>query len=47
MFLPEHPTFGVRLYIHDKQIWITNEAVETGLDTDKIGMFLYNKLPKY
>jgi phage terminase large subunit len=44
-FSPEHPTFGVRLYIHDEQIWITHEAVETGLDTDKIGMFLYNKLP--
>jgi len=44
-FSPEHPTFGVRLYIHDKQIWITHEAVEIGLDIDKLGMFLYNKLP--
>ena len=44
-FSPEHPTFGVRLYIHDKQIWITHGAVETELDTDKIGVYLYNKLP--
>ena len=44
-FSPEHPTFGVRLYIHEKQIWITHEAVETGLDIDKLGVFIYNKLP--
>lgn len=44
-FSPEHPTFGIRLYIHEKQIWVTHEAVEIGLDIDKLGGFLINKLP--
>jgi len=45
-FSPTHPTFAVRMYVHDKQLWVTHEAVETGLDIDKINNFLVNKLPQ-
>lgn len=45
-FSPTHPTFGVREYVHDDCLYITHEAVQTGLDTDLIPDFLIKHLPQ-
>jgi len=44
-FSLNHPTFGVRLYIQDRSIYITHEAVKCELDTDEMGKFLEDCLP--
>jgi phage terminase large subunit len=41
-----HPTFGVREYVHDGSLYVTHEAVECGLDTDLIPDFLVKHLPQ-
>jgi len=33
-FSPNHPTFGVREYVHDGSLYVTHEAVQSGLDID-------------
>ena len=45
-FTPAHPTFGVREYVHDGSLYVTHEAVQTGLDTDLIPDFLIKHLPQ-
>ena len=44
-FSPSHPTFGVRLYVHDDNLYITHEAVQSGLDIDLTPDFLVKHLP--
>ncbi len=45
-FTPAHPTFGIREYVHDGNLYVTHEAVQTGLDTDLIPGFLIKHLPQ-
>lgn len=44
-FSPNHPTFGVREYVHDGSLYVTHEAVECGLDIDLTPDFLVKHLP--
>jgi phage terminase large subunit len=45
-FSPTHPTFGIREYVHEDCLYVTHEAVQTGLDTDLIPDFLIKHLPQ-
>jgi len=45
-FTPSHPTFGIRGYKKDRSLYITHEAVEVGLDIDKLPAFLVKHLPQ-
>lgn len=45
-FTPSHPTFGIRAYQKDRSLYITHEAVEVGLDIDKLPAFLVKHLPQ-
>ncbi len=44
-FSPNHPTFGVREYVHDGALYVTHEAVKSGLDIDLTPDFLIKHLP--
>lgn len=44
-FSPNHPTFGVREYVHDGSLYVTHEAVQSGLDIDLTPDFLVKHLP--
>lgn len=44
-FSPNHPTFGIREYVHDGNIYVTHEAVKSGLDIDLTPDFLVKHLP--
>ena len=41
----QDPTAGVRCYILDNTLYITHEAVKTGLEIDETGPFLVDNLP--
>lgn len=41
----QDPTAGIRCYIRDNVLYITHEAVSTGVEIDKIGEFLEYSLP--
>ena len=44
-FSPTHPTFGVREYVHEDCLYVTHEAVQSGLDIDLTPAFLVKHLP--
>ena len=41
----QDPTAGVRCYVVDNTLYITHEAVQTGLEIDDTGQFLMDNLP--
>jgi phage terminase large subunit len=44
-FSATHPTFAVRMYIENNCIYVTHEAVKTGLDICDLNDFLVEELP--